>query len=1164
MSLPTEPPHSCALCQSRFTLTYGNYPSPNGWYKLIDENYYATGEAYVFNVAYREAVSLAEQGCALCAWLVSASLRREDTCDESFLRGYFAHNSREVIVLDWVLEVDDWIDGGNLGRKVVVCAEERLPNLDPSSDETVELMKGWLRECLTTHVECQELQSSNKSSQEAASGPRRLLHLSGSTEAPRVRLWQNSASGALLEYAALSYCWGGDQAVKLKDELVDSWAKGIPYEEFPRTIQDAVWMTMGLGLEYLWVDALCIIQDSEQDKAEQISRMAEIYEQAYVTISAARATAAPEGFLHSRYIAGEKGFRMPFTCEDGQMSEAVLWQGREPDAWEPIDQRSWCLQESILSPRVLEFGTHNVRLRCARSRAEEAQLRCDGWVGHSKTFAQLGMTQPLVSSIDWKSLDEPYEFVQVWQMLVSHYTRRGLGWYQDKLLAISAIARKMSRVTGSKRYIAGLWTEHLGEMLLWHPNHGPDAKEKARRHATYVAPSWSWGSCSGEIDFWLGSAMHLLEFVGCEVDTAIPGDEFSAVVGARLELRTLVMRATMRRGDGEWLGGGGMWFLWDEEVGSEVDGSLMLDVEDEGEESGGEFACEGGEEVVLALVQTQDALVLKRKKGEEEEEEGVQALRLVAHRPLLSPSRPALARLTSASSSLSSASSPFSTTRFASSSSSPASASASASASSNPALAFPCLDAIESRSARLSATSSPSSTSSSSSSSSSPSSSAGPEPAYTSGATQTFHCDSPLLLDWGGVLPSFTIAYETWGRLNADRSNAILLHTGLSASSHARSNEANPAPGWWEKFIGPGAPLDTDRFHVICTNVIGGCYGSTGPSSIDPANGETYATRFPILTLHDMVRAQFRLLDHLGISRLYASVGSSMGGMQSLAAAALFPQRVARVASISGCARSHPYSIAMRHTQRQVLMMDPNWNRGFYYGRVPPHAGMKLAREIATVTYRSGPEWEQRFGRRRADPTKPPALCPDFLIETYLDHAGEKWCLNYDPNSLLYVSKAMDLFDLGHENQMATQARRKARENALATSPYDASSSPQCNLTLPSEPYQEQPDSSSSSSSSSQSTTTSVNNNADSSYRPPEDLVKGLSPLRDIPTLVMGVASDILFPAWQQREIAEALRLGGNRSVTHVELSEETSLFGHDTFLLDLKNVGGNLRLFLD
>lgn len=455
-------------------------------------------------------------------------------------------------------------------------------------------------------------------------------------------------------------------------------------------------------------------------------------------------------------------------------------------------------------------------------------------------------------------------------------------------------------------------------------------------------------------------------------------------------------------------------------------------------------------------------------------------------------------------------------------------------------MAFPCLDAMETRSAKLEADSSAYTNTDSSS---------GPEPSYTSGATLTYHCKDPLLLDWGGVLPEFTVAYESWGELNADRSNVILLHTGLSASSHAHSTDANPKPGWWEKFIGPGKPLDTDRFFVVCTNVIGGCYGSTGPGSIDPGNGERYATRFPILTMDDMVRAQFRLLDHLGVDRLYASVGSSMGGMQSLAAGVLFPDRVRRIVSISGCARSHPYSIAMRHTQRQVLMMDPNWNRGFYYGKVPPHAGMKLAREIATVTYRSGPEWEQRFGRRRADPAKPPALCPDFLIETYLDHAGEKWCLTYDPNSLLYVSKAMDLFDLGIQNQRATAARR-AEASVSATAPSSAA----CNLTLPSQPYQEQPESQIDTSEPSQ----------PGSSRPPEDLIEGLTPLREIPTLVMGVASDILFPAWQQREVAEALRLSGNRNVTHMELSEEMSLFGHDTFLLDLKHVGGNLRMFLN
>lgn len=231
--------------------------------------------------------------------------------------------------------------------------------------------------------------------------------------------------------------------------------------------------------------------------------------------------------------------------------------------------------------------------------------------------------------------------------------------------------------------------------------------------------------------------------------------------------------------------------------------------------------------------------------------------------------------------------------------------------STNPALSFPCLDAVESRSASLSRRSL-----------------SGPEPSYTSGKHQDFHSKKPLLLDWGGILPEFNIAYETWGTPNKDKSNVILLHTGLSASSHAHSTETNPQPGWWEKFIGSGKPLDTDKYMVICTNVIGGCYGSTGPSSKDPANGQRYATRFPILTMEDMVRAQFRLLDSLGIEKLYASVGSSMGGMQSLAAGVLFPERVGRIVSISGCARSHPYSIAMRHTQRQG-------NRIVLLGRVP-------------------------------------------------------------------------------------------------------------------------------------------------------------------------------------------------------------------------------------
>jgi len=194
----------------------------------------------------------------------------------------------------------------------------------------------------------------------------------------------------------------------------------------------------------------------------------------------------------------------------------------------------------------------------------------------------------------------------------------------------------------------------------------------------------------------------------------------------------------------------------------------------------------------------------------------------------------------------------------------------------------------------------------------------GPEPAYSAVVSgyEVFHYPEAFQLDYGGVLPNLDIAYETWGSLNEGKSNAILLHTGLSASSHAHSTPKNPAEGWWERFIGPGKAIDTNKYFVICTNVIGGCYGSTGPSSLDPTDGQVYGTRFPILSIFDMVRAQFKMLDHMGINKLYASVGSSMGGMQSIAAAHLEPERVGKVVSISGSARSSPASIALRYAQR--------------------------------------------------------------------------------------------------------------------------------------------------------------------------------------------------------------------------------------------------------
>ncbi|ODV58021.1 homoserine O-acetyltransferase family protein [Ascoidea rubescens DSM 1968] len=464
--------------------------------------------------------------------------------------------------------------------------------------------------------------------------------------------------------------------------------------------------------------------------------------------------------------------------------------------------------------------------------------------------------------------------------------------------------------------------------------------------------------------------------------------------------------------------------------------------------------------------------------------------------------------------------------------------------SSNPPMHFPCLDKLDKKSKSLV--------------------DEGPEPVYArvQSGFEMYRSEKPLFLDYGGYLPEFNIAYETWGKLNSDKSNAILLHTGLSASSHAKSQAKNLKPGWWEAFIGPNKPLDTNNFFIICTNVIGGCYGSTGPSSIDPSDSQRYATRFPIISITDMVRAQNRLISgHLKIKKLYATVGASMGGMQCLAYANEYSEQINKIVSISGCARSHPHSIAMRFCQRQVLMNDPNWNRGFYYDLIPPHVGMKLSRQIATITYRSGPEWEQRFARSRLDPSLKPALCPDFLVETYLDHQGEKFSLEFDPNSLLYISKAMDLFDLGLGNKLKTLEARN--QSSILFTKFNNHFQDFDNLgfknndncSLPSEPYKEN-----------------INSQKDHELTKEEsleDIINGLSGISNHDSLVIGVKSDILFPSFQQKEIADVLKINQQRSnlndsnIKYVELGEDISMYGHDTFLLDVEHVGGEIKKFL-
>lgn len=468
----------------------------------------------------------------------------------------------------------------------------------------------------------------------------------------------------------------------------------------------------------------------------------------------------------------------------------------------------------------------------------------------------------------------------------------------------------------------------------------------------------------------------------------------------------------------------------------------------------------------------------------------------------------------------------------------------------NPAMQFPCLDKSNEITERLKdQLSSKASKRDASMKNAKNSSSDDPVYGKIQSGYKLYNSNKPIFLDYGGILQNFDIAYETWGTLNEDKSNAILIHTGLSASSHAHSSPENLQPGWWEKFIGPNnEALDSNKWFLICTNVLGGCYGSTGPSSINSANGSPYATRFPMLSIQDIIRSQNRLVtEQFGIKKLYASIGSSMGGLQSLSYGQQFPDQVDKIVSVSACARSHPSSIAMRHAQRQVLMADPHWNRGFYYPtveepyRIPPHVGMKLAREIATVTYRSGPEWESRFGTERLDDDRAPVLCPDFLIERYLDHQGEKFSLEYDANSFLYLSKTMDLFDLSKSHSDKSKVRREQSKRFFESNELDKLDY-ESNL-KPSEKEKKKR------------TTT-----QEEAY---QNLKLGMKPLTDKEVLVIGVKSDGLFPYWQQREVYELLGGQENNKIEHVELAESDSIFGHDTFLLDFEHVGKSIGRFL-
>jgi homoserine O-acetyltransferase len=296
-----------------------------------------------------------------------------------------------------------------------------------------------------------------------------------------------------------------------------------------------------------------------------------------------------------------------------------------------------------------------------------------------------------------------------------------------------------------------------------------------------------------------------------------------------------------------------------------------------------------------------------------------------------------------------------------------------------------------------------------------------------------------LVLESSARLGPVTIAYETLGQLNEDKSNVILILHALSGDSHVAGyyNEDDAKPGWWEIMIGPGKGIDTDKYFVICSNIIGSCMGSTGPSSINPATGAPYGFDFPVVTIGDMVKAQKALLDHLGITKILTVVGGSIGGMQVLEWAVRYPEMVVSAIPLATTTRHSALAIAFNEVARQAIMADPNWNNGNYYDGPRPNLGLALARMVGHVTYLSDEAMRRKFGRRLQDKDDFSFnFDADFQVESYLRYQGRKFIERFDANSFLYITKASDYFDLQrqHGNGSEVVAFSKAMAKFLVIS----------------------------------------------------------------------------------------------------------------------------------
>ena len=371
---------------------------------------------------------------------------------------------------------------------------------------------------------------------------------------------------------------------------------------------------------------------------------------------------------------------------------------------------------------------------------------------------------------------------------------------------------------------------------------------------------------------------------------------------------------------------------------------------------------------------------------------------------------------------------------------------------------------------------------------------------------QDFVSPRPFTFKNGQELTGLTLRYETYGTLNATRDNAVLICHALSGNHHAAGwhSPTDKKPGWWNNLIGPGKAVDTRRFFVICANVPGGCSGSTGPSSVNPATGEAYGLRFPALTILDMVRAQKLLLDHLGVAELHTVIGGSMGGMTAMLFAIEFPRFTRRLLAMATTAREGAQAIAFNEVGRQAIMQDPAWLNGDYTRDGGPRVGLAIARMMAHITYLSDASMDRKFGRRtiqsreqspqlRAELAQQPATADfnlQFEVESYLRHQGQTFINRFDANSYLYITRALDQFDLDHAYG--------SLENAFA--PVLAES------------------------------------------------------------LIVGFTSDWLFPPEQNRQIAQALLRAGKRA-SYAELATD---LGHDSFLLESEELYALIRGFLE